>query len=607
MCGIVGYVGPRKAQPILVGGLRRLEYRGYDSSGIAELDQEIRTTKAVGKIKELESRLADPQGSVGIAHTRWATHGKPSEANAHPHLAGQQKVAIVHNGIIENHAELRESLGAHGADFTSETDSEVLAHLIAERLQAGDSLRHAVRATVRRVYGTFGLVVLSADHPDELVVARRGSPLAIGVGNQEHVIASDASAIVEHTDQIVYLEDDEIASVTATGLTIETLDSRSVEREPDVVEFTAHAVEKGGYDHFMLKEIHEQPDALRDVLRGRLNVETGTAHLGGLNLTDEQLRGFERVVLVGCGTSYYAALAGEYWFERLSRTSTQAVVASEWRYSDPVVDEKTLCVVISQSGETADTLAALREAKRKGATVLGLVNVVGSTIAREVDGGIYLHAGPEIGVASTKAYITMLGALLLLAVKTGRLSTLSVFDGQRLLTALEQLPNQIAHQLEQAETIAKLAAGYAQTEDALYLGRGLSYPAVLEGSHKLKEISYIHAEAYPAGEMKHGANALIEPSLLTVFLIPKDGLYEKTKSNLEEVKAREGTILALTSEGNLELKGLADQVIYLPTSDELLTPFLAAVPLQLLAYHIAVARQTDVDQPRNLAKSVTVE
>lgn len=607
MCGIVGYIGPRQAQPILVGGLRRLEYRGYDSSGIAELSDAIRVTKAVGKIKELEGRLDNPAGMVGIAHTRWATHGKPSGQNAHPHLAANGRLAIVHNGIVENYAELRDGLTTRGATFTSETDSEVLGHLIAEALQSGQELRQAVRTTLQRVYGTFGLVVLSADHPEELIVARRGSPLAIGVGEAEHVIASDASAIVEHTDQIVYLEDDEIASVTATDLTIETLDSRPINREPDAVEFAADAVEKGGFDHFMLKEIHEQPDALRDVLRGRVDVETGTAHLGGLNLTDDQLREFDRIILVGCGTSFYGALAGEYWFERLSRIPTQAVIASEWRYRDPVVNDRTLCVVISQSGETADTLAALREAQRKGATVLGLVNVVGSTIAREVDGGIYLHAGPEIGVASTKAYLTMLGALLLLAVKMGRLTTLSIFDGQRILKVLEQVPNQLAYQLEQSDQLKKIADAHADTTDAFYLGRGLSYPAALEGSHKLKEISYLHSEAYPAGEMKHGANALIEPSLLSVFVIPKDGLYEKTKSNLEEVKAREGRIVAITSEGNLDLQGLADHVIYLPAADELLIPFLAAVPLQLFAYYMAVGRGTDVDQPRNLAKSVTVE
>ena len=609
MCGIVGYIGPRDAQPILLGGLRRLEYRGYDSSGIAEVDAagKVTVTRAVGKVAELTAALGTPAGTCGIAHTRWATHGKPSERNAHPHRSSDGRVTIAHNGIIENHGELREELAAAGVELVSETDSEVLAHLIRAELKLTKELRQAVRTVLERVYGTFGLVVLSADHPGELVAARRGSPLAIGVGDHEHVIASDAAAIVEHTDQVVYLEDDEIATVTADDLVIETLSAQPVERTPDAVVYAAGAVEKGGYEHFMLKEIHEQPDALRDALRGRIDAESGAAHLGGLNLTDEELRGFNRVVLIGCGTSYYAALAAEYWFERLAKLPAQAVVASEWRYRDPVVDDRTLVVVISQSGETADTLAALREAKRKGATVLGLVNVVGSTIAREVDGGIYLHAGPEIGVASTKAYITMLATLMLLAVKVGRLTALSVFDGQRLLKALTAVPNQLAHLLEQSDAIKQIADRYMETTDAFYLGRGLSYPAALEGSHKLKEISYVHSEAYPAGEMKHGANALIESSLLSVFVIPQDGLYEKSKSNLEEVRAREGAVVALTTEGNLELKGLADHVIYLPAADELLTPFLAAIPLQLFAYQMATARGTDVDQPRNLAKSVTVE
>lgn len=604
MCGIVGYVGKKNAQPLLVGGLKRLEYRGYDSAGVAEIvDGRLAISKAVGRITELEKVLPDQTAYLGIAHTRWATHGTPTEQNAHPHLAGG--LAIVHNGIVENYQELRDELARDGVVVASDTDTAVLAHLIAH-YDKGD-LTEAVRKALRRVYGTFGLAVISQDHPGQIIAARRGSPLAIGYGDGEHFVASDASPLVEHTKRIVYLEDDELAIITAGNVAIETLDAERVEREIQEIDFDQDSIGKDGYDHFMLKEIHEQPEALRNVLRGRVDLEQGTAHLGGLNLSDQELRGIERIVIIACGTAAYAGLIGEYLFERLAGIPTEVAIASEWRYREPIIDARTLCLAVSQSGETADTLAAIKEAKAKGAKTLGLVNVIGSTIAREVDGGIYLHAGPEIGVASTKAFTNMVAGLFLLALKVGRLRTLSVFDGQRFLKALSDVPNQIAHLLEQENQITELAKRYQDVTNALYLGRGLSYPVALEGSHKLKEISYVHAEAYPAGEMKHGANALIDSKLLVTFVIPKNALYEKTKSNLEEVRAREGRLLAVTTEGNLELKSLADDVVYVPQTLEVTEPLLLTIPLQLFAYQMAVRRGTDVDKPRNLAKSVTVE
>lgn len=610
MCGIVAYVGKRPAQPILVNGLKRLEYRGYDSAGLAQLSGgRLHVQKAVGKVSAMQEMLEPKESWIGIAHTRWATHGVPSTSNAHPHVDADNTLAVVHNGIVENYQELRADLRDANTAFQSETDTEVIVHLIskhlAKRPQAG--LAEAVRAALRQVVGTFGIAVMSRRFPEQLVVARRGSPLAIGYGEGEYIVASDAAALVEHTTQVVYLEDDELATVTRDGVAIETLDARPVERTARTVEFEVQAVEKAGFEHFMLKEIHEQPQTMRDALRGRLKSSEDTPHLGGLNLSDDELRRIESIVLLGCGTSAYAAGVGQYWFEQLTRIPTGVAIASEWRYRDPIIDDKTLVVALSQSGETADTLAALREAKAKGAKTLGLVNVVGSSIARLVHGGVYLHAGPEIGVASTKAFTNMLTTLLLLAVKVGRLRNLAAVEGKEILTELAGIPDRLATQLAASDQIKGAAASYADVRNSLYLGRGIAYPMAMEGSHKLKEISYVHAEAYPAGEMKHGANALIDPSLLVVYLIGRNPLYDKSKSNLEEIRAREGTIVAITTEGNTELEAMTNHVLYVPRTSALLEPFVMIIPLQLFAYHMAIDRATDVDQPRNLAKSVTVE
>ncbi len=613
MCGIAGYVGNDLARPMLLGGLKRLEYRGYDSAGVAELERgALRVTKAVGRVAALEAALPAAAATIGIAHTRWATHGVPSEANAHPHVAGN--LAVVHNGIIENYRSLRDVLERQGARFTSETDTEVLTHLINREVEraatAGTErpLATGVRAALREVRGTFGIVVLSADYPDRLVAARRGSPLVIGYGDGEHLVASDTSALLGRTRQVVFLEDDELAEITATAVQLETLEALPVSRPVTKISGSTTDVQKQGYAHFMLKEIHEQPEALRDVFRGRFRPESGSAKLGGVNLTDAELRDIEQVVFIGCGTALYAGQVGAYWMERLARVPAAAVVASEWRYRNPIVGPRTLCVAISQSGETADTLAAIREAAAKGARTIGLINVVGSTIAREVaDGGTYLHAGPEIGVASSKAFTNMLGALLLLAVQVGRIRELSEEEGGAIIAEAARLPDILAGQLEAREQVAAAAKQYRQTRDALYLGRGSAYPMALEGALKLKEISYVHAEAYPAGEMKHGPIALVDPNLLAVFLAPRNSLYEKTKSNLEEIRAREGAILAVTTAENRELDSLADAVIEVPDVHEVLEPFVLAVPLQLFAYEMATARGQDVDKPRNLAKSVTVE
>ncbi|MEX2043653.1 MAG: glutamine--fructose-6-phosphate transaminase (isomerizing) [Patescibacteria group bacterium] len=618
MCGIAGYVGNGRAQPVLLGGLKRLEYRGYDSAGIAELvgqgpsGKKLSVTKAAGRVTELASRLPESGATVGIAHTRWATHGVPNEANAHPHVAGS--LAVVHNGIIENYRSIRDVLARKGVTFEGTTDSEILAHLINREVErkrkrgAGRPLAEGVRAALREVRGTFGIVVLSADHPGTLVAARRGSPLVIGYGDGEHLVASDTSALLGRTRRVVYLEDDELAEITADAVRLETLDAEPVRRKTTKISGKVDDVRKQGYAHFMLKEIHEQPEVLQDAIRGRLRPDTGTAKLGGLNLTPDELRGIDQVVLIGCGTALYAGQVAAYWLEKLARVPAAAVVASEWRYRNPIVTDRTLCVAISQSGETADTLAAIREAKAKGARTIGVVNVIGSTIAREVaDGGTYIHAGPEIGVASSKAFTNTLGVLLLLALQIGRTRDLSEEEGAAIAREAARLPELMAGQLKRRDAIASAAKRWCKTRDALYLGRGAAYPMALEGALKLKEISYVHAEAYPAGEMKHGPIALVDPKLLAVVLAPRNALYEKTKSNLEEIRAREGSVLAITTEGNRELDGLADAVLEVPDVHEVLESFVLAIPLQLLAYEMAVSRGTDVDKPRNLAKSVTVE
>jgi len=610
MCGIVGYTGPRQAAPLLLEGLKRLEYRGYDSAGLALVDdRRIAVHKAPGKISVLEQHLGAslPPGHTGIAHTRWATHGAPNTVNAHPHTDCGGTLALAHNGIIENAGVLRTALAQRGHVFRSETDTEVLVHLIEEVLAKGGTLVEAVAGALNQVEGTYGIAVVSTKEADTIVAARKGSPLLVAIGSGENFVASDASAVLTHTRSVVYLDDGEIAVVRPTEYRI--LDLRSVEKEKAVirVDWDLATIERGGYAHFMLKEIMEQPESLRNTLRGHLLEEEGTARLGGLNLTDEQLLQVNRIVFTACGTSWHSALIGEYMMEELARLPSEVEYASEFRYRNPIVDERTLVVGISQSGETADTLAALREAKRRGARTLGLVNVVGSTIAREVDGGIYLHAGPEIGVASTKAFTSQIAALAVLTLKMGRLRSLSILQGREVVRALAKLPELVERVLAKAPEVERIAERMMRAANVLYLGRGYNFPVALEGALKLKEISYIHAEGYPAAEMKHGPIALIDDLMPVVFIAPKDAVYQKVVSNIEEVKARGGRVMAVVTEGDTGVARLADHKVEVPETLDLLTPVLTVLPLQLLAYYIAVRRGCNVDQPRNLAKSVTVE
>ncbi len=610
MCGIVGYTGPRQGAALVLEGLKRLEYRGYDSAGLAVVnDAGLEVHKAPGKIAMLEKRLAGrlPEGHTAMAHTRWATHGAPTEANAHPHTDCGGTIAVTHNGIIENAVALRTALTKRGHVFRSETDTEVLAHLIEELHGKGEALGDAVAGALHQVEGTYGIAVLSTREPDTIVAARKGSPLLVAIGTGENWVASDASAVLAHTRSVVYLDDGEIAVVRPNDYRI--LDLAAVEKEKTVthVEWDLATIERGGYQHFMLKEIMEQPESVRNTLRGRLLEEEGAVRLGGLNLSDDELLKIDRIVITACGTSWHSGLIGEYMMEELARIPTEVEYASEFRYRNPIVDERTLVVGISQSGETADTLAALREAKRRGARTLGLVNVVGSTIAREVDGGIYLHAGPEIGVASTKAFTSQIAALALLTLQMGRLRSLSILQGREVVRALARLPELVERVLAKAPEVEQIAERLVRTTNALYLGRGYNFPVALEGALKLKEISYIHAEGYPAAEMKHGPIALIDQNMPVVFICTQDSAYEKVLSNMEEVRARRGNIIAIASEGDDHVATKADQVIYIPKTLGPLTPLLAVLPLQLLSYYIAVERGCDVDQPRNLAKSVTVE
>ncbi len=608
MCGIVGYIGPKQALPYLIEGLKRLEYRGYDSAGVALFDGEgLETRRAAGKIAKLEGTLAsDPvTGKIGIAHTRWATHGPPTERNAHPHLSTDETVAVVHNGIIENSNVLRAQLTKRGHTFRSDTDTETLAHLIQELFKG--SLEDAVAAALHRVEGTFGVAVVSSKDPQKIVAARKGSPLLIGVGDGEYFLASDASAILAHTRQVVYLDDGDLAVLTPTGYRVMDIDHSPVNRNVDTIEWDLAAIERGGFDHFMLKEIFEQPQTIENTMRGRLVLEDGTSKLGGLNMSHDELMNIDQVVITACGTSWHSALIGEMLIEDFARIPTEVEYASEYRYRNPIVTGRTLCIVISQSGETADTLAAMREAKRRGAKTLGFVNVVGSTIAREDDGGVYLHAGPEIGVASTKAFTSQVIALALLALKLGRKRTVSVMRGRSFAQAMAALPAQVQGILDRAAEIEKIAEQYKDSRNFLYLGRGYNFPTALEGALKLKEISYIHAEGYPAAEMKHGPIALIDQNMPVVFIAPHDAVFEKVVSNIQEVKARAGRTIVITSRDEPALEGLIDHEIRIPETLDALTPILASVPLQLLAYYIAVKRGANVDQPRNLAKSVTVE
>jgi len=618
MCGIVGYIGKQAAAPLLLEGLRRLEYRGYDSAGICTLvDQVLEVRKSAGRVEKLAAQLqAKPlPGCLGISHTRWATHGGPTDENAHPHLDQSGRIAVVHNGVIENYDRLKQRLIAAGHKFHSQTDTEVLAHLIGEhyeRLKAQPSgnknpLTQAVLDALKEVIGTYGIAVLCQDFPEVLVGARRGSPLIIGIGAGENFIASDASAIVTHTQQVIYLNDYDVVTLTPDGYTHDSLGVNTPALQISQIEFGAEAVEKGGFAHFMLKEIFEQPRSIENALRGRIDHDEAMPKFGGLNMTPAELRAVDRVVIAACGTSWHAALVGEYLFEEFAQLPTEVEYGSEFRYRNAPLDKHTLILTITQSGETADTLASLREARRRGHKVLSLCNVVGSTIARESDGGIYLHAGPEIGVASTKAFTSQVAVLTLLALLMGRLRTLSNTRAAAVFQALEAVPAQIEGILKQNDLIRSIALKYAQAEDFLFLGRGYNFPVALEGALKLKEISYIHAEGYPAAEMKHGPIALIDERTPTVFIAPRDALYDKTFSNLEEIKARKGPVIAIATEGDDQMARKADEVIYLPPTLEPIFPLLATLPLQLLAYHIAVARGCDVDKPRNLAKSVTVE
>ncbi|KKQ93384.1 MAG: Isomerizing Glutamine-fructose-6-phosphate aminotransferase [candidate division CPR2 bacterium GW2011_GWC1_39_9] len=607
MCGIVGYIGFKNAKEILISGLKRLEYRGYDSAGMALVGQELDAIKAIGKIVNLEEKINGfkKEAKLGVAHTRWATHGAPTEENAHPHLSCDKKIAVVHNGIIENYAALKEKLQRSGHKFLSETDTEVLAHLIEENFK-GDLLK-AVMDALSVVEGTYGLAVIHSGQKDKIVVARNGSPLVIGVGKGENFIASDAAAILAYTDKVIYLGDKEVALLTMEDVSIFDLKSKPLKKEISKIDWDLEAIEKDGYDHFMLKEIMDQPQAIKNGLAGRVSAVSGNVHLGGINITAKEFASVRRIVITACGTSWHAGLIGEFFLEKLAGIPTEVEYASEFRYRNPIIDPGTLLMAISQSGETADTLAALREAKQKGAKTLGIINVVGSTIAREVDGGMYIHAGPEIGVASTKAFTCQVSSLVMLSVYLGRMRNLSMSEASNVLHELLLIPAKIDKILSQTQKIKKIAADYSKYSDFLYLGRNLSYPVALEGALKLKEISYIHAEGYPAAEMKHGPIALIDPAFPSVFIIPKNGLYEKTISNIEEIKARSGRVLAIAQEGDNFIKNLADDVIYIPESHEVLSPLLSVIPLQLLSYFIAIMKGCDVDRPRNLAKSVTVE
>lgn len=611
MCGIVGYIGNKPALPILLQGLRRLEYRGYDSAGVAVYGEKVTRVRSVGKIDMLAEKLkgVDVPGSMGIAHTRWATHGGVKEENAHPHVAHEGKLFLVHNGIVENYRELKQSLS--NVTFTSETDTEVLAHLIAHHYD-GD-LRKAVELALSHVRGTYGLLVMHENEPGRLIAARLGSPIVIGIGPSassgqgEYYVASDPTPMLAFTKNVVYLNDGEIADMTRDGVNTFNLKDEAVTKHVEHIEWNEAEAQTQGFPHFMLKEIHDQPTVYEDAIRGRYNLKEATGQLGGLNMTEEDMRSINRIVLIACGTASYAGQVAKYAFERLAQIPTEVDVASEFRYRDPIIDNKTLVFGISQSGETADTLAALREAKRKGAFVRGIVNVVGSTIARETDGGTYIHAGPELAVASTKAYTNMVAVLTLYALQFGRQRRVAHATGERLLQAMRELPGKMREVLAQNDHIKDVANSLVQYEDAFFLGRGINHPVALEGSLKLKEISYIHSEAYPGGEMKHGPIALLSKDFPVVAIMTKNQLYDKMRSNVEESRARGAKIFLLATQGDEQAKEIADHIIYVPQTMELLEPLVNTVALQLLAYHAAVLLGRDVDRPRNLAKSVTVE
>ncbi len=609
MCGIIGFVGKDDAARVLINGLLRLEYRGYDSAGIALIPGDrIFLSKTAGRVGELVriNEPAMPNSRIGIAHTRWATHGIPNDMNAHPHTDCGQRFAVVHNGIIENFRTLRKFLEEKSHRFVSETDSEVIPHLI-EEFYEGD-LMSAVKKTCGYLDGTYGLALLSVDRPDTIIAARMGSPLVIGKGRDEYIVASDLAAIIGHTDQVIYMKDGEIAEIKTGSLRLESKHTGIVAPEIERVTWNLQQIERGGFDHFMLKEIYEQPTVLRDTMRGRLNYEEGIARLNGISDYAGRLRDADRIVIVACGTSWHAALIGEYMIESLAQIPVEVEYGSEFRYRRPVLSKKSVCLAVSQSGETADTLAALREARRAGAPVLGICNVVGSTIARETDAGIYIHAGPEIGVASTKAFLAQIMTFSLLSLFLGRLRRLPIDEGRRIIDALQKIPDQINGLLNTLPgPIKELAGKFKDRRNFLYLGRGYNFPVALEGALKLKEISYIHAEGYPAAEMKHGPIALIDEDMPVVVIAIKDAIYDKVVSNIEEIRARRGQVIAIGSEGDDSLKKYADCMICVPNTMDHLYPLLTTLPLQLLAYHIADLKKIDVDRPRNLAKSVTVE
>ena len=608
MCGIIGYIGSRGATPLLLEGLKRMEYRGYDSAGVAVMNGSgVETRKAAGKISRLEAALnASPVvGDLGIGHTRWATHGAPNECNAHPHIDCKGDIAVVHNGIIENSGTLKKELIAHGHTFVSETDTEVIAHLIEEAFDG--NLEDAVIEALWQIEGTYGIAVVSSKDRNKIVAARKGSPLLIGLGDGEYYVASDVSAILAQTREVVYLDDGDVAVLTRDGYTVLNQRAQQLERRVSKIDWDLDQIERGGFDHFMLKEIFEQPATVENCMRGRLLRDQGTSKLGGLNMTDEELLKFDNILITACGTSWHSALIGEHMLESLARIPVEVEYASELRYRNPIVTDKTLCIVISQSGETADTLAAMREAKARGARTYGIVNVVGSTIARESDGGIYVHAGPEIGVASTKAFTSQVIALLLFTLKLARLRNLSMVDGKEIIEEMLALPAKIQSILDRAAEVEIIAEEFKNAQNFLYLGRGYSFPTALEGALKLKEISYIHAEGYPAAEMKHGPIALIDENMPVLFITPHDAVFDKVVSNVQEVKARGGRVIAITTRDEEVLHGKLDYEFRIPETKDMLTPVLASVPLQLLAYYIAVKRGANVDQPRNLAKSVTVE
>ena len=611
MCGIVGYIGFRDAYPIIIKGLHRLEYRGYDSAGISLFDKELKVYKKAGKVSALEDfvKNVDLGGTIGMGHTRWATHGAPSDRNSHPHASGNRKLTIIHNGIIENYGVLKEALANKGHIFNSDTDTEVLIHLVEDiQNETGLNLREAVRVALTRVIGAYAIVIMSADEPDLLIAARKGSPMVIGVGLGEYFIASDATPIVEYTRNVIYLNDNEVAYLSREHLLIKNIDNTVQTPYIQELDLKLETLEKGGYDHFMLKEIYEQPRSIRDCMRGRIYPQLGQVQLGGVKDYTEKLKNIDRIVIVACGTSWHAGLVGEYLIEEYARVPVEVEYASEFRYRNPIISEKDLVIAISQSGETADTMAAIELAKEKGATIFGICNVVGASIPRTTHAGVYTHAGPEIGVASTKAFTAQVTVLTLMAFYIAQQrGTISQGKLVEYLTELNAIPELVEQALFANDHVKVIAAKFKDSSNCLFLGRGSSFPVALEGALKLKEISYIHAEGYPAAEMKHGPIALIDDDMPVVVIATKDSSYEKVVSNIQEVKARKGHVIAIVTEGDTQVKEMADFVIEIPRTHDAFVPLLATIPLQLLAYHIAVMRGCNVDQPRNLAKSVTVE